>query len=666
MKRISRLAFVLHLLVLCCTYSSYANNPTYLQRRDAYIDSCLAHFSTDAFTLQAFRGIPVDTGAINTKIRNIAASETSDFDIVQLVRVLCLSSGQYDTMILPVLRQQPFWLTKNEVHRNYWSENHMIMWMSSNWLLHERYGFVMDSGLDTRLRHYLQLKVQYGFYEFFSSVYSPYCLSGLINLADFSQDAQIKQLAIQASQRMLKDLLLLTNDKGVFYPTAGRNYYGKYLSPYGQNHNNLIYLLTGMGDMPRQASHAGGFLASSSLEVDSVIGSWVANLDTQRYNGHTLDSGRVINQNITGIDKTIFQWSSGGYFHPLVVQETATLLTDSGIWRHPDFAPFRSFSSLPVPAVVQIANSLTCLSESSVISGEMQRLFKHKSITLSSVQDFWPGKGGFQEFPCVANVGTTPVLTVTGTPTKDWGNKPESTANTHLPYVNQHRNVALLMYWPEVTPSGFGFDVKDVGLLFKTQDYDEVRNDSLWLLGRQGNNYVAVRRHCFGMIDSVYACPTNPGQSWVIMVGDSDMYGSFNQFQNIIDQSQFTETWRYDSAAHKEVFYAKISVDTVTIEHTWTRDSTVSTGIASISESSLRVYPNPATDKVAIDLTEYAGQPVHLAIYNMMGQPVYDEQLTTPSNGTLSISMSQWQSGVYQVQLETGKAKATSRLVKME
>ena len=167
----------------------------------------------------------------------------------------------------------------------------MIMWMSSDWLLHEKYGKIVDSTLDQRLRHYLHLKVQYGFYEFNSSVYGPYCLSGLLNLADFSQDVEIKTLATQAAQRLLKSFLLETNDKGTYFPVAGRNYYGKYDTPYDQNHNNLIYLLTGFGEAPSQASHAGGFLSTSSIPVDSVINSWTPIVNTHFTLGHTLQDG---------------------------------------------------------------------------------------------------------------------------------------------------------------------------------------------------------------------------------------------------------------------------------------------------------------------------------------------------------------------------------------
>jgi hypothetical protein len=229
------------------SFSAFANNPVYEQRRTDYINHSLSNFSRHTITIQAYMGVPVDSATLHQMVGDIRRTGTVDFDIVQLVRILCLSSGQYNSLILPALDSIPFWMTKGDTLHGYWSENHMIQWMSSDWILHEKYGKAIDANLDNRLRHYLRLKVNYGFYEFFSSVYSPYCLSGLLNLADFAQDTEIKALATLASQRLLKELLMITNDQGVFFPTAGRNYFGKYENAYDQNHNNLIYLLPVLG-----------------------------------------------------------------------------------------------------------------------------------------------------------------------------------------------------------------------------------------------------------------------------------------------------------------------------------------------------------------------------------------------------------------------------------
>ena len=263
---------------------------------------------------------------------------------------------QYDSLILPVLNGVPYWINYGDTTRVFWSENHMSMWMSSDWLLHERYGKAVDTNLRKRLVHYLQLKIQYGFYEFYSTVYNPYCLSGLLNLADFAQDTEIQTLAAQAAQRLMIELLRPVNDQGVIYPTAGRNYDDKYESPYGQNHNHLIYLLTGLSPQPDFAMHSAAFLASSTIDVDTVIASWTPVLDTVYVIGHTIQTGLALNDSMSSVDSIIFGWSAGEYFDPLLALASFNLLTDSNMWHHPDFSCFLRFH-YPPSDVVPLANS---------------------------------------------------------------------------------------------------------------------------------------------------------------------------------------------------------------------------------------------------------------------------------------------------------------------
>jgi hypothetical protein len=642
----------------------FANNATYEQRRQNYIDTCLAKPNGAKLVLQAYRSLPVDTPTLTTILGNISTGVTSDFDIIELVRISYLYNGAYDAQILPVLNSVPYWINYGDTVRNYWSENHMIMWMSSDWLLHERYGKPIDATLHARLQHYLELKINYGYYEFFSSVYNPYALSGILNLADFAQDATIKSLATQAAQRLMKMLLMLTNDKGVYYPVAGRNYPGKYDGPYDQNHNNLIYLLTGMGDVPTSASHGGAFLATSPIEVDTVAATWTALMDTTFYNGHTLDSGFVLNSSMSSVDKVVFQWSSGGYFHPEVVSETVQLLIDSNLWGHVDFALLHPLASIVTPqSAPGLATELSCISESSVISGENISVFKHNSITLASVLDFWKGKVGFQQYPCVANAGTTPVYTASGKVDANWDNRNPNNQNTHLPYVMQKKNVALEMYRPEPTPQllGNAFTFKDVQLRWKYSDFDEVVTDSLWIIGRQADGYVAVRKGCPGAFESVIYCPNLGGQAWVIMVGDSLLYGSFANFQNVIHQSQFTEKWYYDTTAQQEVYYAKIVMDTTTIEYAWGVDSAQNTGIANntLQAVGCQVFPNPANTYLHVELTGISGSRL-LQLYNMNGEMVYSYTGTENNRDIPTAALPQ---GIYALRCTTANGSLSKRIV---
>ncbi len=651
-------AKVLGLLIcLFVSQSIFANDTTYLNRLQAFRDTALLSTNDlDIIGIQAYENGVVDTNLINTILQNVNGS-TFDFRLVQLVRVLFLTNGDYDNLIYPAVDTLPFWLTKYDTIRGYWSENHTIMWMSSDWLLHEKYGRTVEPSLRQRLVHYLNLKIKYGFYEYYSPTYATYCFSGLINLADFAQDPQIKNLATQAAGKLLEDILLMTNDKGVMIAVAGRAYPGNYEGAYSRGHSDLIWMLTGMGEVPRGSNHIGMFLSTSALEVENIVATWKPTLDTTYYHGHSIDSSLIINSVLTPLDKVISQWSSGLYFHPRVAFESASLIIDSALWHHVDFEEFAPFELLSATDIASVASDLSAISMSSVNCGLQVSVFKHNSVMLTTLNDFWKGKVGYQQYPIMANVGTTAVYTASGTVKSNWTQRSPNHANDHMPYIGQSSNVALIMYRPE--PNNILMKSSDVGLHFKDADFDEIRNDSTWVLGRQENGYVAVRRPCDGLINNVRGCSNGRGQTWVIVVGDSSMYGSFSNFETLITQSQFNEEWYYDSLNEQSVYYASVSFDTTDIEYAWRVDSLINSVNELPALGSFKLYPNPTQSEVTIELE--SSQPATIAVYNMVGQLMYNVQTEV---GSHLIATSVWPQGLYMIQIEQDGQRYMQKLMK--
>ncbi len=659
------------LLLSLCFFSAdvfAANNPAYEQRRTEYIDTALAHFNSNALVIQAYRGLPLDTASLYSMLNDIRTDGDADFHIVQAVRMLFLTQNthQYDSVILASVNSVKYWINAGDSVHVYWSENHLAMWMGSDYLLQQSYGRPVDTLVRKRVLHYLQTKNQYGFYEYNSSVYLPYCLSGILNLADFASDPQIKALAISASQKLLSEYLLrLTNDKGTFFPTAGRNYYGKYETPYGQNHNNLIWLLTAMGQRPTDASHSGAFLATSDLPVDTVSDSWRPTIDTVYQNGHSLNASFAIHASQDTIARIIFRWSGGGYFQPSVVLGSGSMIADSNMWNNYTFQAFRQLAAVPVSLYPQLAQNLSVLSYSSLIMDARLAIYKHHSVTLSSTQDFWKGKVGFQQWPCVANVGTTAVYTASGPVYAHWEDHSEDNANYHLPYVEQHHNVALLMYRPEPVPAVIPYHNTDVALHWTVADFDESVNDSLWFIGRQGSSYAAARMYCIGQIDSQAACHyTTDGSSYVIVVGDSDLYGSFQNFKALVHSSQFSDRRYYDSVNHLSVYQAQITFDTTTISYAWGIDSTAPSGIRDVSaNAALHIYPNPATDQITVTLADNATTAT-LQVTDLMGRVVYTYDGTLTTGTALHIDTRAWPQGMYLLTGDSPNGRYTQKLVK--
>jgi hypothetical protein len=640
-------------LVFVATLS--AQNPAdYENRRQAYIDTAVLYPNSHVMALEAYRNLPVTQQHVDDIISVMTTKSTIDFDIVKLIRVLFLGDGSLDTQILNALDLVPFWVNNYDTIRGFWSENHMIMWMSSDWLLHESFGRQVDPTLEQRLKHYLQVKIDYGFYEFFSATYYPFTLSGLLNLVDFVQDTEIKEKAALAAERLLKDLLMLTTDKGVFYAASGRSFIDRHDNFYGVNVQHLVYLLTGFGEAPKGTSHGGSFLATSTLDVSNVIASYTQEIDSIYYIGHSIDSVRRIHQNLNFVDRIMMQWSSGCYFHPDFAFETATLMTDSNMWRHVDFTDFRIISGFDPVTIGTLAPNLRAIAASTVLAGQNVAVFKNREITLSSIQDFWKGHLGFQQSPVVATVGTTSVITFSGR----WSNsntfsRPGSNMNDHLPCVTQKSNVALVMYRPLEKPF-YGEAQPEVSLFWNADKFDEEITDGNWVFGRQEDNYIAVRRHCSDIVNGFYQCNELSGQTWVIIVGNDHMYGTFQNFIDIALDAIFESSWYVED--NQVVYASSITFDGNTVNYVWKDENSPLNIINTTAEIEFKIYPNPVSHLLTIEANEILNRKGTLTVFDASGKKVYEKKFRHFESET--IQTDQWNSGVYFIQITDSDGKS--------
>jgi hypothetical protein len=361
---------------------------------------------------------------------------------------------------------------------------------------------------------------------------------------------------------------------------------------------------------------------------------------------------------MTDLDRTIFQWSSGTYFHPDFVTETVALLNDSAMWHHVDFELINQFAGFPVDQYPYITAGLSVVTLTSNAKADIA-IFKNESVTLSSNENFFKGKVGFQQWPVCANSGTSAVYTASGRVEADWSDRNPENANYHLPYVDQSHNVSLVMYRPEEMPFILPFSQKEVALYWVDSVYDEIVEDGMWLMGRENEGYVAIRRHCTDYIDDVRACETDAGQTWVFVVGNDAMYGSFSNFQNLVSQSQYEEMWTMDVNGDS-TYYASIQFDTISIDYAW--GPLVHTGIEDITKNgSFRMWPNPANDMIHIDLSGFE-KSVTISVVNNLGQVIYSKNVSPQNQFVLPIS--NWAEGIYSVTVRDEKRVATQRLVK--
>lgn len=661
MKKIYSLAILFFI-----TSSLSAQNPAdYESRREAYIDTALLYPNSNFMSLQAYRNLPVTQQYLNDIFNVMTTRSTIDFEIVKLIRVLFLGDGSLDTQILDALELVPYWVNNFDTLRGYWSENHMIMWMSSDWLLHESYGKEIDPNLEQRLKHYLQVKIDYGYYEFFSANYYPFTLSGLLNLVDFAQDTEIKEKAALAAERLLKELLLVTTDKGVFYAASGRTFPDRNNNFYGQNAQHLVYLLTGFGVAPKGTSHGGSFLATSTLDVSNVIASYTQEVDSLHYIGHSIDSVRIIHQDLAYVDRMMMQWSSGCYFHPDFALETATLITDSNMWNHVDFTDFRIISGLGPQTIATLSQNNPSISVGTVNTGHRYNIFKNREIALTSMPDFWKGNLGFQQAPVVAAVGTTGVLTFSGRLGANGFSRPGSNFNDHLPCVTQNRNVALVMYRPKEKIVFFGQTQPEVTLYWHENQFDEEIVNDNWVFGRQEDNYVAVRRHCTDIVGGFYQCNQLSGQTWIIIVGNSHMYNSFEDFIDLAleAESTFETSWFVEDG--QIVYASSINFDGNVVSYEWKdAENPLNISKAATELPALQVYPNPSNHIFNVMADGPAIENATVVVYNYLGQKFFNKQFN--SFDATQIDATNWSKGVYFLEIKDGSNQtiAYKKLIK--
>ncbi len=650
-------------LIILCFFTAVSSD--FDDRRNEFINGAINGNSLEGAILKAYRDVPINQSVIDEALESVIEERHLDFKLIKLIRIMFLTEGEFDQQILTALEPIPFWLPDADNLREYWSENHMIMWMSANWLLHEKHDWEARPTLRQNVVHYLNLKNEYGFYEYFSPVYAQFTIAALMNLADFSEDEEIKAKATSAVQRLLSELLLFANDRGVYYPVAGRGYPGQYTGP--GKYKRSIYLLTGRGELSGGAGNASVSIATSSVDFSEVISSWKEEENFTLHLGHTIFEGKRINSELSREDKIIFQWSSGGYFHPATANDMIWQLGNYNMWDHRQFRAYKKFKWLPPNFGHLAANFTKSISKSSYIGEAEINIFKNKGIVLSSNSSLLKGHAGYQQWPWVATVETEPIWTKSGNVGEGSVGNGRSN-NTSLPYIDQNENVALIMYRPNWDLPIFGIDDFNIWLYYQTEKFDEVNEFDNWVVGKLDDSYVAVKKHCDGIINDYMACDDQDGQTWAIVVGNEEMHQSFDNFNEIISEATYEERWYFKWQTFSWIYYGHINVDGKDIRHHWSGNvlsgpSNIGGRSGRVDESfqaetaDINVFPNPAKDFININISQYEKGIHTISIINMAGQNMYYDASNT-RDSFISIPTLDWTNGVYTLIIENEDGSA--------
>ncbi|MCP4135222.1 MAG: hypothetical protein GY754_29915, partial [bacterium] len=237
------------------------------------------------------------------------------------------------------------------------------------------------------------------------------------------------------------------------------------------------------------------------------------------------------------------------------------------------FSMFQDIPNFPDSWSDNFAKIGATFGRSSDISHATIDIYKNKGSALTSLQNYYAAYYGWQQWPWAATVDDIAVWTQSGEVKTNWGDRSKNNANTHLPYINQVDNVALIIYWPnaeiQIADTLNQIDTS-VSLYWPTDRFDESIEWSRWVIGRKGDSYVAVFRDGTGTKNGHYYSGADGGrQMWAVVVGNADTHGSFANFTSMVQSSSYTETYKWSWSKWQKVYDTRISVDGKSISKSW-------------------------------------------------------------------------------------------------
>lgn len=448
-----------------------------------------------------------------------------------------------------------------------WTENHQILFAAGAYLTGQRYpNDVFPNSGQTgrqkmeihhpRIMRWLDLRFRTGFSEWLSHFYYDEDLVALVNLVDFSRDAEIRDRASMVLDLLLYDMAL-NSFRGTFGSTHGRSYERGKKWAAAEATADTQKLLFGMGTFSLSENMSAVCLAlSQRYRMPQVIYK-VANdlnrlemVDRQRM-GIRLDEAERWGLGFDEFEDGMVYLSLEAYAHPRTINLIICMFDAFNWWQNAFFEPFKARQGLIqwgqrlglLPLVARLAErDLTRNTREEVNT----YTYRTPDYMLSSAQDYRPGYGGDQQHVWQATLGLDSVCFTTH-PARRQGPSPNYwTGSGSLPRAAQVENVVIAIYRVDTRPSLYVTHRLLFTHAWLPRDrFDEVAERDGWIFARRGDGYLALRSQ------NPYRWQAAPGEDqgreiivpgkenfWICELGRRAVDGDFGQFVERICQAK--------------------------------------------------------------------------------------------------------------------------------
>jgi len=555
----------------------------YLERRAAYLAACATAAapgqgrSLYGQVCRVAQGLPVDPASVEASLERVGRREdTADFHVAALVRLLLLDrrTGALDEelrlRIEATLLGFKYWL--DEPGRDqmcYWSENHQILFHSSELLMGQLFPearFTNDGRTGREhadharplVARWLDLRGRFGFSEWHSNVYFNEDVPALVNLADFADDPAVRTRAAMVLDLLAFDLLGNTF-AGHLATVHGRTYPNHTVGGLRDSTREFAWLTTGLGEVGSWTNFSGAFLATSDGYVPAPLLADLATVSRVRHERRQRDGFDVADGPRWGIGyddpADVVVWAGMvALAAPEVIAGTVALLDQYDLWEgflFGDLPPLvRTLleSLRDSGGLVELATEVAPVSRGIALQAMSTYTWRTPHYQLSGAQDYHPGSFGAQTHLWQATLDREAYVftsfscstqNLEGAGGLEFGG---AWIGCWLPRATFHRNVGVIQYVRPDVPLVEPFLVAPhTHAYFPRAAFDEVWQDGHWFFGRKGKAYVAL----WSQLPSAWAegsdhdlvAADGPANTYLVELGSQPEQGSFDRFVEALRQA---------------------------------------------------------------------------------------------------------------------------------
>lgn len=485
-----------------------------------------------------------------------AEYDCADFRLVNLLRIIY----DYDASIPEDYRQKIervlfgfryWWDLPGQNSMCYWTENHQILFASAEYLVGQKYpDEVFGSGFTgsqhkerarKRVLDWLEMRWNYGFTEYYSSVYYKEDIGALINLIDFAQDEEVVLKC-----KMVMDLLFYDiaaqNIHTMFISTSGRAYARNRTGSSGSRFGGIPNYYWGEGT-PIKPGIMYGLMTTNNYKLPPVLRAIAKDTSAvviKQQNG--LDISELKSEGYFGTDNRsmMMQWGMQAFSNPEVVRNSLYTVRKHLSFANASVAPMQLLDITLLnwlhlePTIIRMINPP---SNGIAIQKGNTYTYKTNDYTMYTSQAYHPGTYSYQQHVFGANIGNHFAIFHTH-PARRESIKNQSPGYDigygRLPHAVQHQNVSLAIYQTPQKKNLMEPELIDfTRAYFPTAKFDSAFIVANYAFGQKGETYCAfIGANDFHLAPGATDDLIQPGRQtfWITEVSAQSDEGSFAAF----------------------------------------------------------------------------------------------------------------------------------------